>query len=272
LYQNTSGGSNTAIGESTLYNNETASDNTAIGYQALFFNNTGENNTAVGYQAHYYGENISTGTFIGDNTGSFPVDNISNVTALGHNAHVNAENQVRIGNSLVNSIGGNAGWTNLSDERYKTDILENVAGLDFILRLRPVTYHLDMNKLATDLGEDREWDDRGRAITVAPKAFEIKSRNEKAGITYTGFIAQEVEALAKSIGYDFSGVDAPANQHGFYGLRYAEFVVPLVKAMQEQQDIIESQQKQIEELIQRVNELEKGRPINDGINPMGYGK
>ena len=39
-------------------------------------------------------------------------------------------------------------------------------------------------------------------------------------------------------GYDFSGVDKPKNDKDFYGLRYAEFTVPLVKAVQEQQQII----------------------------------
>jgi hypothetical protein len=65
-----------------------------------------------------------------------------------------------------------------------------------------------------------------------------------------------VEAAAKSIGYDFSGVDAPQNPDGHYGLRYAEFVVPLVKAVQEQQSIIDNQQKQIEALIKRIEVLE----------------
>jgi hypothetical protein len=31
----------------------------------------------------------------------------------------------------------------------------------------------------------------------------------------------------------FSGVDKPQNKYSLYGLRYAEFVVPLVKAVQE---------------------------------------
>jgi trimeric autotransporter adhesin len=57
----------------------------------------------------------------------------------------------------------------------------------------------------------------------------------KGKMLQTGFIAQEVEVAAKSVGFDFSGVDAPKNENDFYGLRYAEFVVPLVKAVQEQQ-------------------------------------
>jgi hypothetical protein len=85
----------------------------------------------------------------------------------------------------------------------------------------------------------------------------LKNRTEKAAITYTGFIAQEVEEAAGTIGYDFSGIDKSGVENGGpYGLRYAEFVVPLVKAMQEQQLIIENQQRQIDELLGRVKELE----------------
>ena len=130
------------------------------------------------------------------------------------------------------------------------------AGLDFILKLRPVTYHLDMHKLAADLGEDMETDEEGNMKIGNLSGHDLESCNEKAAIEYTGFIAQEVEEAANSIGYDFSGVDVPKNDKGFYGLRYAEFVVPLVKAVQEQQAIIDNQQKQINSLIQRVSELE----------------
>ena len=62
----------------------------------------------------------------------------------------------------------------------------------------------------------------------------------------TGFIAQEVEKAANELGYDFSGVDKPKNKNDYYGLRYAEFVVPLVKAMQEQQNMIEEMKAEIE--------------------------
>ena len=54
-----------------------------------------------------------------------------------------------------------------------------------------------------------------------------------------------MEEAAKSVGYDFSGVDAPKNDKDFYGLRYAEFVVPLVKAVQEQQAMIEEKDKEL---------------------------
>lgn len=59
------------------------------------------------------------------------------------------------------------------------------------------------------------------------------AREDKANTLFSGFIAQEVEQAAQSIGYHFSGVDAPKSESDLYGLRYAEFVVPLVKAVQE---------------------------------------
>src|SRR2546430_9068277 len=49
----------------------------------------------------------------------------------------------------------------------------------------------------------------------------------------------EVEGAAKALHYDFSGVDAPKNDQGLYGLRYVEVVVPLLKAVQEQQQMVE---------------------------------
>ena len=71
---------------------------------------------------------------------------------------------------------------------------------------------------------------------------------------------QEVEVVAKELGYSFSGVDAPKNETDLYGLRYAEFVVPLIKAAQEQNELIEQLQKEIAALkIQgkKIEQLEK---------------
>jgi hypothetical protein len=74
----------------------------------------------------------------------------------------------------------------------------------------------------------------------------------QSGISYTGFIAQEVEQSAKKLGYDFSGVDKPKSENGFYGLRYGEFVVPLVKAVQE----LSKKADRADSLQNRVNQLE----------------
>ena len=46
-------------------------------------------------------------------------------------------------------------------------------------------------------------------------------------------LAQEVEKVAKDLKYDFNGVYKPKNDKHVYGLSYADFVAPLVKAVQE---------------------------------------
>ncbi|HRD52410.1 MAG TPA: hypothetical protein PKY96_07150, partial [Flavobacteriales bacterium] len=89
--------------------------------------------------------------------------------------------------------------------------------------------------------------------------------SENHDCLYTGFLAQEVETAANETGFTFSGVDAPDNAGDLYGLRYAEFVVPLVKAVQEQQAVIEELQREIAardqgmaELKRRLERLEAG--------------
>jgi hypothetical protein len=74
-----------------------------------------------------------------------------------------------------------------------------------------------------------------------PTKYDIEKK------TMTGFIAQEVEAAALAAGYDFSGVEKAADEVGMYSVRYAEFVVPLVKAVQEQQALIEDLRAQLDE-------------------------
>jgi hypothetical protein len=89
------------------------------------------------------------------------------------------------------------------------------------------------------------------------KYYEEVKQNDQ--IRYTGFIAQEVEAAANKIGFNFSGVDKPKNENDQYALRYSDFVVPLVKAVQEQQAIINSQNKKIDDLIKRIETLEAAK-------------
>jgi hypothetical protein len=89
----------------------------------------------------------------------------------------------------------------------------------------------------------------------------------KEAIRYTGFLAQDVETAAREIGYDFSGVDAPKNEKDPYGLRYAEFVVPLVKAVQEQQTMIDEKDQQIVALQSTVAELQAKMEIIEQALP-----
>ena len=64
----------------------------------------------------------------------------NNSMALGKNALVEASNTIRIGNSSVTSIGGYANWTNVSDERDKSDITACDYGLDVVSKIKPIKY------------------------------------------------------------------------------------------------------------------------------------
>lgn len=223
LNQNTASYNN-AFGYYALYANTSGTPNCAFGYQALYSNTTGSNNVAIGTSALTVNTTGSQNTAVGDNAGpSGGSTGLSNTGAFGYGATVTASNSIMFGNTSITSIGGQVSWTAFSDGRYKKGIKEDIPGLAFIKLLRPVTYNVDATSI------DAVTRPGNRAI--AP--LELTALKEKEQINYTGFIAQEVEASAKQLGYEFSGVKTPQNDKDFYGLRYAEFVVPLVKAVQE---------------------------------------
>ena len=123
------------------------------------------------------------------------VNNLTNATAIGNGAIVDFSNKVILGNTAVTSIGGQVGFTTFSDRRLKKDIRQSELGLEFIQKLNPVTY-------------------------------EYIAEGQK-GIRYNGLIAQEVDAAANG---QFSGVDKNGE---YWGIRYAELTVPIIKAIQE---------------------------------------
>lgn len=247
------GSNNTAGSSNAFFGQGSGDQNTSGDYNAFFGDNSGDVNTTGDRNSFFgedAGENNTTGsdnTYIGDDADG-SAGNWSNATALGYNSSATASNQARVGNTSVTSIGGQVGWTTVSDLRYKTLIKSDVPGLDFILRLNPVTYNLDVSGINSFL--DPNW-------VSEYSEFGLASVKQKEAIRYTGFIAQEVEAAANEIGYDFSGVDAPKNENDLYGLRYAEFVVPIVVSIQEQNRIITDQAERITSLENKIFQLEE---------------
>jgi hypothetical protein len=262
LYHTTSGERNTAIGGQALQSNKIGHHNTGVGDASLANTNASYNsalgvgslgrcmdgnyNTAIGYQADF-------------NTHA----SYTNSTAIGYATKISASDQIRIGNSNVTSIGGIVDWTTLSDGRFKSNIQSNVPGLAFIKQLKPVTYTLNISALNKFLRPDDITDKDGK-----PDADIAASEK----IVHTGFIAQDVAAAAEQAGYDFDGVDKPKNEKDPYGLRYAEFVTPLVKAVQELSDTndslktqISNLQTQISDMLQQMNNL-KNSIILTSIN------
>ena len=261
LYSNTFGTANTANGTGALYHNTGGSSNTANGLNALFVNTTGNGNTANGAEAGSYNDNNIYCTFLGNDADQSVTTDFINSTALGNISRITASNQVRIGNSSVTSIGGYEPWTNLSDGRFKKNVKENVPGLAFINQLHAITYTIDVTNLRNFLGEDRRNETTATEGKTArqknPEAEALiqKGIQEKEKVIRTGFVAQQVEEAAKKIGYDFSGVDKPKNEHTPYGLRYSEFVVPLVKAVQELSKMSEGLLAENDEKDATINEL-----------------
>ena len=171
-----------------------------------------------------------------------------NATAIGADAVVAANSSIQVGDGLVTSIGGQVGWTTFSDGRFKANVrTDEVKGLEFITALNPVTYTYDTRAYASwkeenyGVTDDKEWDSK----------YDIEK------IRFSGFIAQDVEKVAEEAGYNFSGVDAPKNSKDTYGIRYAEFVVPLVKAVQEQQEQIAALQRALESQQQVIAALQE---------------
>ena len=249
LLNNTDGDENTATGYLALNSNTTGNHNAATGYESLFFNTTGDYNTAFGYRALYYStgnHNTAIGQFTGPAFGAV----FNGTIAIGSGATVTANSQARIGGVGIASIGGYAPWTNLSDARFKKDIKEDIPGLDFITQLRPVSYTLDRPKLRKFLGKEQT-----EESTVAPSYGRS-----------IGFVAQEVEQLLNENEYTRIGIEAPQNDSDHYTIRYSEFVVPLVKGMQEQQQIMETQQQLIEDLQQEITNLKNQVYGSDNSN------
>ena len=222
MFENSEGEHNVAVGRTAMTHNTTGGKNVAIGSASMGSNVTGSGNTAIGYGANIGYEYIDGEGYKGEEFA------IENSTVIGAGARAVASNQVVIGNTGIVSIGGFTNLTRLSDGWGKRDEKYDVPGLKFINLLQPMTYRID-------------WDDYAHTV-------------------YSGFSAEAVKAAAEFVTYDFSGVDAITTEGSEgtngYALRYAEFVVPLVKAVQELSEENESLKTKIEKLTAVL--VEKG--------------
>ncbi len=230
-------------------------NSTAIGSNSQTILNM-SNSTAIGFQSKVWGPNS---TAIGSLS---RVDlNMSNSTAIGYGAISDVSNKIRLGNTDVTVIEGQVAYSFPSDARFKYNIQTNVPGLAFINKLKPVTYYFDVKKLDNYSKTGKLDNNTGNFINVG--------YDESSRILRTGFLAQDVEKICNEMGYEFDGVHKPANDKDHYSLAYSQFIMPLVKGMQEQQQMIEQQtqinqlqnekiqllQKQIEELKKLIEKM-----------------
>jgi hypothetical protein len=162
------------------------------------------------------------------------------------NAECTGNNQVLLGNTSVTQIRASVpNLTIYSDARVKTNIHEDVHGLDFITRLRPITYQ----QLPEEIYRLRK---APESVLNQIDHSEIKSRR------FLGLIAQEVDQALHEIGWlDFPGIDRPKSDDELYSLRYGDFVIPLIKAVQEQQQMIDAQNQRITSYEEKITSLQK---------------
>jgi len=150
-----------------------------------------------------------------------------------------------------------------SDSRLKTDVSDSELGLNFINKLRPVTYrwiegskepvlvdkevkHIGIDGVSvekTDIvktqkisGKDEDGNDIYESISIPGKR------------RHAGFLAQEVKQVLDELEVeDFGGwvSDNIEDPEAIQSLRYEQFVAPLTKAVQELSDMVESLQQEI---------------------------
>ena len=208
LWYNTTVTSNIFVGVGAG-GSTTATGNTMVGNNAGVTAPAKTNNTCIGY-----GADLSAATWSGS-------------VAVGANAIVNAGGKGRIGDTGMNSVETQTAWTTVSDGRFKTNVKEDVQGLAFIKKLRPVTYNFDTKAFTEFLVKD---------MPDSLKTLHTKDMDYTAStnMVQAGLIAQEVEQAENETGFAAKNiVFAPGTADGNYSMNYAGLVVPLIKAVQE---------------------------------------
>jgi hypothetical protein len=228
---NTTGSSNTGVGLRSLENYTSGADNTAVGSFALNDNITGVANTAIGNRAISRnttdGYNVAVGRSAIDN--NFGTNNIG----VGYMADLSiGSNQVRIGNTAITYAGIQVPWTVTSDRRWKENIRKLPYGLQTVMELNTVDY----TRKDTD-SEKREM----------------------------GFIAQDLEDVLAKIGYMDQGF-LTKDDDGYLSVRYNDLIALLTKAIQERQNIIDTQNRKIETFEDQIVVLSKRLKNIEAIN------
>ena len=255
----TTGDNNVAIGYNALTDNTSGEANTAIGLGSLVANTTGIHNTAIGT---YSLTTVTTGirnTAIGSGSGANLNGATSNTTLVGYNCNASnyqtyneivigadatglGGNKAVIGNSQITDLyaaqDGDAwvygkGFLHMSDRRVKKEIRDLDYGLNYVKSLRPVSYYKKDPAKYPKVLQDALYSNG-----------DIRELTEEEKMLNVGFIAQEVKQVNDEMGLENNVV--MVDEVGFHRMDYEKIVVPLVKAVQEQQEQIEGQQSEID--------------------------
>lgn len=246
----------TVIGANAMNSALTAAYSTIIGADAALSGADYQKSTAVGASAMRKGSHISSvavgywcasdisseqSVFIGDSSGYRNVQGsvlsgkISNSIAIGYGARINGNNEIQIGTTGQTLYAPTA--VNIrSDSRDKADIKPLEKGLEFVMKLKPVTGYYDrrdayVDELFQDLPEE-ERAEKLRKWWVKPK----KDGSHKEDRLRHWFIAQDVAALEAEYGQ----LPMVNLKNDTYTIEYETFIPVLTKAIQELTEKVEA--------------------------------
>jgi len=142
-------------------------------------------------------------------------------------------NEIVLGDDAITEAHVQVDWTVASDQRDKTDFTALDLGLDFVKALAPVTY---------------KWDKRSKYGDKTAEDYDLNAQSpdgtHKEDWLDIGFKAQEVQALEEAAGYTTAAKKnltvSTSGDGKQMGLQYSKFVPILVKAIQEQNALIEA--------------------------------
>lgn len=246
----------TIIGANAMNSALTAGYSTIIGADAAVSGTNYQKSTAVGASAMRKGTHISSVAvgfwcipnmsseecvFIGDSAGYRDVQGnvlsgkISNSIAIGFNARVNGNNEIQIGKQ-GQTLYAPTNVNIRSDGRDKTDIKPLEKGLEFVMKLKPVTGYYDrrdsyVDELFQDVPED-ERSEKVRKWWAKPK----KDGSHKEDRLRHWFIAQDVAALEAEYGQ----LPMVNLKNDTYTIEYETFIPVLTKAIQELTEKVEA--------------------------------
>lgn len=215
--------------------------------------------TGIAFYTGSTGEDAATanGTF---GTERIRIDASGNIKPASDNAYTCGASGAR-----WSAVWAANGTIQTSDRRDKTAIEDSALGLEFIERLRPVSYVWKVGGVEVsqeiDFWQDVpvEWNDDGAVTKTESRPVYKTVETPKPGKRrHFGLIAQEVRAALDACGVqDFGGhvLTDPNDPDSQQALRFDELTAPLIRAVQELSARDRASQARIEKLEASVAAL-----------------
>lgn len=253
----------TIIGSNAMNKALTAGYSTIIGADAASMGENYQKTTAIGASSLRTGVHISTTAIgywtiprassekcvvIGDSAGyrnvqgDFLTGKITNSIAIGYGARINGDNEIQIGTQGQTLYAPTA--VNIrSDGRDKADVKPLMNGLDFVMKLKPMTGYYDRRDSYVDeLFKDLPTDERAAKVREW-WANPTKDGSHKEDRLQHWFIAQDIAALED----EYGRLPMVNKTNDTYTVEYETFIPVLTKAIQEMAARIETLETEMKE-------------------------